>query len=326
MRFLYWLEGIRSPLLDALAQLVTHLGGEFVFMAAAIIVFWCVSKRCGYFMLTVGFAGTLINQFLKLLFAVPRPWIRDPLFTIVESARAGAAGYSFPSGHAQNAFAALGAPAMFAKKKVVRFALFFGVAAVAFSRMYLGVHTLVDVGASVLIGAGLVIAFFPVFRDMDHRPGRMTALCFVFTSLAAAYIPFAPRFASGDPQELALGVKNGWIMLFCGAALIIVWYSDSNRLKFPVTAPLWAQIVKVCAGFGIILLIRSGLKQPLHDLFGGSGLSDGVRYFFIIIFAGFIWPMTFRWFSQLPRACKNATRGRSRLESPSGCRKRSGLR
>ena len=49
--------------------------------------------------MTVGFFGTLVNQFLKLVCRVPRPWVRDPNFTIVEAARADATGYSFPSGH-----------------------------------------------------------------------------------------------------------------------------------------------------------------------------------------------------------------------------------
>ena len=108
MELLYALESIRTPFLDKLMALVTNLGGETVFIAAAIIVFWCISKKCGYYMMTVGFAGTIINQFLKLWFRIPRPWVKDPNFSIVESARAEATGYSFPSGHTQNAFATLG--------------------------------------------------------------------------------------------------------------------------------------------------------------------------------------------------------------------------
>ena len=99
MELLYALESIRTPFLDKLMGLVTNLGGEAVFIVTAIVVFWCLSKSCGYYMMTVGFAGTIINQFLKLWFRIPRPWVKDPNFTIVESARAEATGYSFPSGH-----------------------------------------------------------------------------------------------------------------------------------------------------------------------------------------------------------------------------------
>ena len=88
MQLLYALAELRTPFLDALLGALTNCGGELVFMAAAIIVFWCVSKSCGYYMLTVGFVGTIVNQFLKLVFRIPRPWVKDPDFQIVESARA----------------------------------------------------------------------------------------------------------------------------------------------------------------------------------------------------------------------------------------------
>ena len=67
---------------------ITHLGGRTAFLAVAIFIFWCVDKHEGYYLLTVGFLGTVLNQFLKLLCRIPRPWVLDPDFTIVESARA----------------------------------------------------------------------------------------------------------------------------------------------------------------------------------------------------------------------------------------------
>ena len=99
MKLLYLLESLRTPAGDWLMSGITHLGGETAFLAVAIFIFWCVDKHEGYYLLTVGFLGTVLNQFLKLLCRIPRPWVLDPDFTIVESARAEATGYSFPSGH-----------------------------------------------------------------------------------------------------------------------------------------------------------------------------------------------------------------------------------
>ena len=92
MSFLYLLEDLRNPVLDFLFSVITLCGEETVFMAVGMIVFWCVDKYKGYFLLYTGFLGTAINQFLKILFRVPRPWVKDPGFTIVESAREGAGG------------------------------------------------------------------------------------------------------------------------------------------------------------------------------------------------------------------------------------------
>lgn len=91
MSFLYWLESIRCPFLDAVMQAFTCFGEELAFLLLALTIFWCVSKEEGYYLLFVGFFGTVLNQFLKLLCRIPRPWVRDPSFTIVESARSGAA-------------------------------------------------------------------------------------------------------------------------------------------------------------------------------------------------------------------------------------------
>ena len=105
MELLYWLESIRNPVLDAFFSVLTHLGSETLFMAIAIIVFWCVSKKNGYYLLTVGFLGTLLNQFLKLMCRIPRPWVRDPAFTIVEEcskAEVGVGATMAPSSQPEN--------------------------------------------------------------------------------------------------------------------------------------------------------------------------------------------------------------------------------
>ena len=77
MNLLYALESVRTPFWDAVFSAVTHLGEETVFMVAAILIFWCVSKQEGYYLLLMGFFGTVVNQFLKLLFRIPRPWVRE---------------------------------------------------------------------------------------------------------------------------------------------------------------------------------------------------------------------------------------------------------
>ena len=40
MELLYWFESVRTPVLDVLMSLVTHLGEEACFMAAALLVLW----------------------------------------------------------------------------------------------------------------------------------------------------------------------------------------------------------------------------------------------------------------------------------------------
>ena len=302
MELLYALEKIRTPFLDTVMGLVTNLGGEAVFIAAAIIVFWCLNKSCGYYMMTVGFAGTIINQFLKLWFRIPRPWVKDPNFTIVESARADATGYSFPSGHTQNAFAVFGAPARYFKSSALRIVFILLIALTAFSRMYVGVHTPLDVGVSLIVGTLLVFVIYPFFRDMDKSPKKVYIIFCLFIAMAAAFVAFVELYdfpADLDPDNYAEGLKNAYMMLFCAVGLLLTFLVDTKYLHFPTQAVWWAQVIKVVLGLGILLALKAVLKAPLLALFGGHSVAHGVRYFIVILFAGIVWPMTFKYFAKL---------------------------
>ena len=302
MELLYALESIRTPFLDKLMGLVTNLGGEAVFIVAAIVVFWCLSKSCGYYMMTVGFAGTIINQFLKLWFRIPRPWVKDPNFTIVESARAEATGYSFPSGHTQNAFAVFGAPARFFKNTALRIVFILLIALTAFSRMYVGVHTPLDVGVSLIVGTILVFVIYPFFRDMDKSPKKVYIIFGIFIVLAAAFVAFVELYdfpADIDAENHASGLKNAYMILFCAIGLMLTFFIDTKYVRFHTQAVWWAQIIKVVVGLAILLALKSVLKAPLLALFGGHSIAHGVRYSIVILFAGIVWPMTFKFFAKL---------------------------
>ena len=157
MEFLYLLENIRFPLLDKLMLLITSLGEETAFLAVAIITYWCLDKNRGYYLMTVGFIGTIFNQFLKLLCRIPRPWVKDPNFTIVEEAREAASGYSFPSGHSQSAVGTFGGLAATVSNKALRILFIVIAVLVPFSRMYLGVHTPADVLVGALTSLILIV-------------------------------------------------------------------------------------------------------------------------------------------------------------------------
>ena len=302
MELLYALESIRTPALDAVMSLVTELGGETVYMAVAIIAFWCLSKGLGYYILTVGFAGTVLNQFLKITCRIPRPWVQDPQFTIVESAREAATGYSFPSGHTQNAFASFGCLGMWSRRAPWRALCSLIIALIAFSRMYLGVHTPLDVVVSLALGTALTLALWPLFRDMDGRPGRMYAVFAAMLALTAAYIAYVELFpfpAGTDAANLASARENGWKLFGAGLAMLIGFALDRRYIRFEVKAPLLGQLLKCVLGLALTMAIRALLKQPLYALMGECGAADGLRYFLMVLFAAALWPLTFKYFARI---------------------------
>lgn len=299
MQVLYFLEKIRFPLVDKFMLLITELGGETAFLAVAIVLFWCVNKRYGYYVLSVGCIGTIANQFMKLSFRVPRPWILDPGFTIVEQAREAATGYSFPSGHSQSAVGTFGALANVAKNKTVRTLAIVIAVLVPFSRMYLGVHTPKD----VLVGSAMAIALVFLLKGLicekedKYFPGIM-GIMMLLVAAFLCFVEFYPFPADMDPENLASGVKNAYTFFGAIIGFTIVYIVDTLWLKFPVKAVWWAQIIKVVVGLGLVLGVKSGTKNFLNAIFGES-IGRSARYFLIVMVVGVVWPLTFRWFSKL---------------------------
>mgnify|MGYP000697681333 FL=1 len=295
MEVLYALESIRMPWLDTVMAAITHLGEETVFMVAALFVFWCVSKRHGYYLLAIGFAGTVLNQFLKLLFRIPRPWVLDSDFTIVESARAQATGYSFPSGHTQNAIGTFGGIARFTRRKWVRIAAAVIAVLVPLSRMYLGVHTPLDVGVAAVIAVALVFALYPLMERSDSQHGVMGAVLAVMLALAAGYLLFVSLYrfpADVDAANLASGVENAWKLLGATIGMLVGWWLDVRFIHFDTRAVWYVQLIKLVGGLALLLGIRAALKAPLAAALG-AGVGGAVRYGVMVLFAAAVWPMVF---------------------------------
>lgn len=299
MQVLYFLEKIRFPLLDKFMLLITELGAETAFLAVAIVLFWCVNKRYGYYVLSVGCIGTIANQIMKLSFRIPRPWVLDPGFTIVEQAREAAAGYSFPSGHSQSAVGTFGALAYVTKNKIVRTLAIAIAVLVPFSRMYLGVHTLKDVLVGSIMAVALIFLLKGILREKEGK--YFPWILGIMSLLVAAfmlYVECYPFPADMDPENLASGAKNAYTFFGAVTGLVIVYIVDRKWLHFPVKAVWWAQIIKVVVGLALVLGVKSGTKNFLNAIFGES-IGRSARYFLIVMVVGIVWPLTFRWFSKL---------------------------
>ncbi len=297
MDILYALEKIRTPFWNGVMSAVTQLGGEVIFIVAAVVVFWCVSKWEGYYLMTIAFCGTVLNQFLKLICRVPRPWVRDPNFTIVESARAEATGYSFPSGHTQNAIGLFGGMARWGGRRWVRLGLTALALVIAFSRMYLGVHTPADVGVSLVLAAALVLGLYPLMRRAQEKPRYMGYVLAAMLVVSGAFVVFVEAYgfsADTDAENLASGIGNAWKMLGAVAGMTLAWLLDRRYIHFETQAVWWVQVIKVVVGMALLLAIKSGLKAPLLALLGHEGLAGGVRYFLLVLVAGAVWPLVFR--------------------------------
>ena len=299
MAFLYLLEDLRVPVLNEFMSAITYLGDETAFLVVALILMWCVDKRTGYYVMSVGFLGTIANQFMKLWFRIPRPWVLDPEFTILEQAREGASGYSFPSGHTQSSVGTFGSIAYTTKHRWIRSLSLMAVFLVPFSRMYLGVHTPLDVVVSAVMALILIFGLRPFILGKNKQVFPVFLVVMVAVSVAfLAFVELFPFPADIDPHNMESGLKNAYTLLGSILGMCLVYIVDEKWLHFEVKAVWWAQILKVAIGLGIVLLVKSGLKALLDYVFGAL-IGRAVRYFLIVIVAGIVWPISFSLFTKL---------------------------
>jgi len=310
MEFLKLLEAIRTPLFDAVFQFFTFFGEETIFMIVAMGFFWCIDKKTGYLLLYVSFLGNIINTFLKLIFLVPRPWALDKNFTIVESARAEATGYSFPSGHTQNSAGMFFGLTWARKELWIRIVCVALALLVAFSRMYLGVHTPADVLVSLGVALLLVAVAYPLLNRAWDNAKWFIPLVSVLLAVGVAlilYIELVPMPANAIAQFSLECNETGYKMVGGAFGFALVIWLERKYINFSVKAVWWAQLIKLVIGLGIVIAVQSLTKSPLLALCGGHNAGNAIRYFLMVLVGGALWPLTFKFFGKLGHKKEQAT-------------------
>lgn len=300
MGFLEFLQGLRNPVLDSIFSIITILGEETVFIVIGLLFFWCINKKQGYYLLSIGLLGTVLNQFLKLIFRIPRPWVLKPDFPIVESAREAATGYSFPSGHTQAGVGIFGGIARWNKNKWIRIACGILCVLIPFSRMWLGVHTPLDVGVSIIIALILIFGIYPIIqKDNKNHIRIMFGIMILIDIALILYAQLYTFPIDVDMENLIHGTESAYKMLGCILGMWLAYEVDKGYSKFETTAKWWAQLIKLAIGIVPVVLIKSLLKEPLYSIIGNEFVADGIRYFLLTAFAGAIWPLTFKFWRKL---------------------------
>ena len=292
LELLKMIEGIRSPVLDTIIGLITRLGEEELIIVIICITFWCINKMFAYKIGTVFFVSGLTVQLGKIAFRIPRPWVLDSTFNPVEGAQLRATGYSFPSGHTQAGTALYGSlGAQF--KQVCLKIIFFGICIlIAFSRMYLGVHTLLDVATSVILTLAVVFITFKLFSGDEICKKRLFGVSLFIILYATAGIIYAFILHSKGIIEQAYVLDY---LKASGAAVgfAVGMYIENMYIRFSVKAKnIGMHVLKVILGVIGVGLILEGFKI----VFGSSMVLDTIRYFLLTFWVIALYPLIIKKF------------------------------
>ena len=288
IEFLLFLQQLREAtfgLLDGFFLQLSVLAEPFYALAIMSVVYWCLDKALGMYVLLGWGLNRLGNGFLKITACVYRPWIRDPRVQPLDAAIEKATGYSFPSGHTTNAVSMYGGPALRrGVGHVMRLVLVALTLLTGLSRNWVGVHTPQDVIVALLVGCGSMLLMGWVVDKVDERPDLDVVVAAIGIAASIALIAYAALKtypidydAAGevlvDPQKMANdSFKNaGWAL-----GVSIGWLCERRFVRFTTDASRELLLQRCLVG----LIAFSLVYYPVTDLMkllvpGGVGSSLG---------------------------------------------------
>ena len=179
----FWARELRTPganlFLIAMTQLGSPPGLAIIVIAVCGVLIRQGRRRWAAYLILTSVSGGALVLALKMYFARARPDLAEALRKAV--------GYSFPSGHAMGTTVVFGALSYLAlrmtrpwKQKAGVIAAFYTViAAVSFSRVYIGVHWMSDIAAGIAAGTvwvGITTVAYEAFRRIRLVRARRRAV------------------------------------------------------------------------------------------------------------------------------------------------------
>ena len=304
---LLWLQDFRNGIGVGLVDFFTKMSeiGEMGFVLIVMaIVYWCVSKQYGQYLL-MGWSGNrVVNGLLKVAACVYRPWIRDVRIVPEKGALAAATGYSFPSGHSMNAASLYGGVTVRKElPRALRIATGVIVALIAFSRNFLGVHTPQDVLVGAAAGLLLMWLTAKLMKWIEAHPKKDIPVMCAGIGIAAAVAVFAalksyPADYDSAGKLLVDGAKMandtykgvGWCVGFLSG-----WVLERRFVGFSTDVPMAKRMTRLVTGllgyYAVSLILMPLLKSAIPGA-GGTITTCFLQMFYV----SFIFPWFMRRF------------------------------
>lgn len=284
MELLLWFQSISNNFLDLLFKIFTLMGEEYFIMVIFCWLAWCGDKIFAH---KTGFAfcfGMGINQILKIIFCVQRPWVLDSRIKASSYALESATGYSFPSGHTQSGVTVFGCLAKRFGGKIFKAVCIICAVGVGISRLYFRVHTPWDVAVSFAIGILVIFATEQIYKICDRHDlatliiGFAVSVAMVIFAVSKPYPPYhIPEYAY-DCIKIA-GAIGGFIT---------GWFLERKYVKYESKGGTFKNIAKTIVGLVLLLLIKFAFKALPEGSYALMYVQNFVLIFWCIAMYPFI--------------------------------------
>ena len=294
-------NGAGTFLADFLLKM-TYFGELNTVLVIMAVIYWCVSKDVGTYLL-MGWSGNrILNGALKVTVCAYRPWIRDARILPYGDSINTATGYSFPSGHTMNASTVYGGGAV--RKDlpgILRIVLGVMVALVAFSRIYLGVHTPQDILVGAVCGTLVMWLTLKLMQWVKAHPEKDFLILFIGIALAICVAVYAnvkpyPELLEAEGKLVVDGHKMandtfkgvGWCSAFLSG-----WVLERRFVSFSTDIPMVKRVSRLTVGlffYYIISLILGTLIKGWLPGPAGTITSCFIQMFYV----SFVFPWCIR--------------------------------
>lgn len=314
--YLLALQSLREAAPELLNQFFLGLSALIVSplpVLAIAVVFWCVDKRAGYFIASSYLACTGVNQVVKNIACINRPWILDARVVPDATALPEATGYSFPSGHTASAAGIFGAAAVWLRSNCIAVAVCIAVIVlVGFSRNWLGCHCPKDVLAAWLLSAAVIALICAATKVMRTHPSWDIPLAVGVFALCAVLLAFCELKpypleydASGALLVDPYAMKTDCFKCMGGLmGMSVAWPLERRLVGFSVEGSLGVRVARGAVGVVLVAALYEGvfplLLKPLLDV----NVYAFSKYFALIVLLVVAYPACFK--AVESRLCKKS--------------------
>ncbi len=280
LNFLKWLEDSRTPFLNTFFESVSLFGEDVVLIVLMACLYFAFDKNLARKIFWITSCSLGINCIVKNTVRLPRPFTKGISCVRPETAT----GYSFPSGHTQNAATWSGAFAFHSKRYFATAFCVLLTVLMSFSRIYLGAHYPSD----VLVGAALGITCAAFGNFLYAYCKNKTVLHFGFILLLTPF--FISYLLKPDTQYADFFKLYG---LTLGFALSVPF--EMRFVKFECKVSARKQLLRILIGVLLALALKSLLKKLfVCEILQLSLLLDALRYFALSFTLLALWPWCFK--------------------------------
>lgn len=256
-----WVTALRSDAVTPIFIVITQAGSVYFLVPFLSVLYWLWDKDIVLRVAVLTVTSLILNKALKYGIALPRPDDVPHLISV--------SGWGMPSGHAQTAIVVWGWFAIFAERRSLKTVAVVFILLISFSRMYLGVHSPLQVLTGGMIGGSILLVGYLIFRFLAPLWGHWRE-----ASKASILSLWILAAAISVPDVVQPGGNTSIRTLCVTAAVVLVglWWGsviERRNINFQRRSGLGAGFATAGLGTAIFSVIFVGCLFVL-DSYGDA--------------------------------------------------------